>query len=238
MLVLRTHHGHALLRSGIVAIALYARVYYDILVSLAQESRQALSVPSVSGLLPVAIKPIQVWLVLVEFAKLVEVELEELLPSGGVVFHAITCIGTREIGIIRVRPIYQRIIQSEFKTMLAHLLHERRHDVALCGRGLHGVEVAILGIPQGHAIVVLCGENGIPGAALLNEVKPSLRIVVLGGEAIALAHILLVWQVLVVKRPALRNSIDRVYAIMNEDTQLGVVEPLHALVFLLLRLCI
>ena len=185
---------------------------------------------------PVAVKPIEVWLVLIEFVELVEVEFEELLPTSRIVLNVVACLGTGEVRIVGVRPVDERVVESELQSVLTHLLHERRNEVALGSRSLHGVQVAVLGVPQSHTIVVLGGEHGVACAALLDEVKPCLRVVVLGCEAVTLSHVLLVGQILVVERPTLRHTIHSIDAVMDENTQLSVVEPLHSLVRLLLCL--
>ena len=135
-----------------------------------------------------------------------------------------------------MRPVDERVVESELQSVLAHFLNERRNEVALCSRSLHGAQVAVLGVPQSHTVVVLGSKHGVARSALLDEVEPCLRVVVLGCEAVALSHVLLVGQILVVERPALRHTIHSIDAVMDENTQLGVVEPLHSLVFLRLGL--
>ena len=150
------------------------RELIDVLVCLAQELRHALGVPCLGILLPVAVKPVEVGLILIELVKLVEVKLEELLPTSRIVLNVVTSLGTCEVRIVGVRPVDERVVESELQSVLAHFLNERSDDVALCSRSLYGVQIAVFCVPQSHAVMVLGGEYSILSATLLDKVYPSL----------------------------------------------------------------
>ena len=82
-----------------------------------------------------------------------------------------------------MRPINERIIESELQTVLAHFLNEGSKKVALGSRSLHGVKVAVLRVPQRHTVMMLRSDDSITCTALLDKIKPSLGVVFACGEA-------------------------------------------------------
>ena len=84
--------------------------------------------------------------------------------------------------------------------------------------------------------MVLGGDDRVAGAALGDQVGPQRRIVLGGGELLALLHVVVERDIAVVESPALGGLSRRVDAPVDEDTELGARKPLHAFGLLLGRL--
>ena len=186
--------------------------------------------PRFCRLLPIAVKPPKVGVELsTKFRQLCEIELNESFPSFGLFFYLVARSVFRPVGIVRMRPVEQREVQSQPQSLSAHLLRKRREQVATRRRILPGAQFSRLGVPQRHAVVVLGRNDGVLRTALLNQAHPLLRVPFRCREPFLLRHILVVWQPLVVKRPTLRNPSDGIDSPMDEDAELGFPEPFHPL---------
>ena len=226
VLVGRTYHGHTLFRRSVVAVALDARVDDGLGIGGAQQIDDTFRVPSLGRLLPVAVEPIEIGLKLrIELLELCHVKVYELLPAGWVVL--IARLGTRHVGIVGMRPVEQRIVETELEPVAAHLFDKGGDEVTPGRCTLGGAQTASLGVPQRHTIVVLGGDDRVARATLLDQVYPCLGVVIGGSKSLALRHILVVGQILVKERPALRHAIDGIDTPVDEDTQLGIGKPLH-----------
>jgi hypothetical protein len=107
------------------------------------------------------------------------------------------------------------------------LFYQRRKQIP-AGRGsVHHIQIAVSGIPQGHPIVMLAGDNGIFGSTFGYDVGPIGRIVVVGGKTFELFHVIRVRDIAVEKRPGLIDTIHGINAPMDKNSQLGILEPLH-----------
>ena len=141
------------------------------------------------------------------------------------------CFGV--VWVVGVRPVEQRVVESELKPLFADGFGKGGKHIASCCRCVSGGELGNFGVPQADTIVVFGGDDGILCAALLDECGPLLGVVGRGGESSALVHVVFVGDVVVIERPAFGDAIDGIDAPMNEYAEFGMVEPLHALCLLL-----
>ena len=101
-----THHRYALLRRGIVAIALDAAVDDAVWSIAAQQMHDVGTAPGGSILFPIAVKPPQVGAVGArEFFELRKIKAAEASPSCRVILDGIARGGAGEVGIVRMRPV-------------------------------------------------------------------------------------------------------------------------------------
>ena len=121
---------------------------------------------------------------------------------------------------------------------LPYLVDKGGEDVASGGGALLHADVADLGIPKCHTVVVLRRDDGVFSTALLDEFHPCLGIVVLGCEPFALVHIFVIGKIAVVERPAFAHTFHGIDAPMDEHTELGLCKPFHAFGLLGFRLCL
>ncbi len=87
--------------------------------------------------------------------------------------------------------------------------------------------MSICGRPHRHSIVVLGGDHRVLRTASLDQVSPRRRIVLARREASELLHVIFMGHLLVVEGPAFVHPVHAVDAPVDEDAQLGVLEPLH-----------
>ena len=153
----------------VVAIPLNARVDHAVGVLLPQQLDDFRRMPRFCRLLPVAVEPPQVGVELArQLRQLREVEIHELFPPLGLLVNLISDSVFRPVGIVRMRPVEQREVQSQPQSLSAHLLRKRREQVATRRRILPGAQFSRLGVPQRHAVVVLGRNDGVLRTALLN----------------------------------------------------------------------
>ena len=108
---LRTHHGHTLLGGGVVTVTGNAAVDDALGGILAEEFYDFRTAPCGGILLPVAVEPPEVGLVLArEFLHLPEIELAETVPPLGVVLDAVACGLAGVVGIVGTAPVEQAVI--------------------------------------------------------------------------------------------------------------------------------
>ena len=184
--------------------------------------------PGLGALLPVAVEPEQIRLVcLGELGKLRLVEIHEALPADGIVRDGVAGLVLGEVGVVRMRPVQQGIVEPHFQSPLARFLDKRRQDVAAGRCLLRDAEIGGPGVPKGDAVVVFGRDNRVFRTALPDEVRPIGRVVLRGCEPVLLGHVLLVGKVFVVKGPAFGHAVHGIDSPMDEDAQLGAVEPGH-----------
>ena len=222
--VLRADGRDPLLRGAIVAVALDAGVHDDILVVGGEKVDDFGRMPGLGALLPVAVEPEQIRLVcLGELGKLRLVEIHEALPADGIVRDGVAGLVLGEVGVVRMRPVQQGIVEPHFQSPLARFLDKRRQDVAAGRCLLRDAEIGGPGVPKGDAVVVFGRDNRVFRTALPDEVRPIGRVVLRGCEPVLLGHVLLVGKVFVVKGPAFGHAVHGIDSPMDEDAQLGAV---------------
>ncbi len=75
-------------------------------------------------------------------------------------------------------------------------------------------------------------DDGVFGAALLDELGPVFRVIVGGCKGIGLLHVVGKRDVAVVEGPAFRCFTLGIGAPVDEDSEFGVAEPFHSFGFL------
>jgi hypothetical protein len=100
--------------------------------------------------------------------------------------------------------------------------------------------VFFFGIPECHPVVVLGGEHSISGTAFIDQRGPSFRIIGLSMETSELVHVVFPGDFPVMEAPAFIDAFNGIDTPMDENAELGVCEPLHLGVQLIigsLRVC-
>ena len=126
-----------------------------------------------------------------------------------------------DVGIILPGPVDEGVVETQFEALLPYLLAEWGEHVLLGRGGLHGTEIASLGVPQREAIVVFRGDDRILCATLLDEFCPIGRVIVRCGEFLRLVHVFLKGDRLVVECPAFRCPSCGIDSPVDEDTEFG-----------------
>jgi hypothetical protein len=151
----------------------------------------------------------------------------ERLPARGVVLVALLRAG--EVGVVGIRPVDERVVQAHLEVLVPKRFDVRRDEIASRRGSVHYVEVGRLAVPQCHAVVMLGRQHRVAGSGAVDQFGPAPRLVALGRESVQLLHVVRVGDVSVVERPGLADAVDRVDPPVDEDAQLGLVEPAHPL---------
>lgn len=235
---LRRRHRQALLGRGVVAVAEQPGVAHRVGCQITDQPRQFGHPPLLGRALPLAVEPEQIRSEPGEqLAHLAVPVVEVALPGprvlgarGGGDVGAVDQFGMRWPGVpyrcvVRMVPVGVRVVQTGPEAPVAHRAHVLGNQVASRGGTPDHAQVAQPRFPQGHSVVVPCRQHGVAGPGAREEPGPSGGIEGGGGEAVELAHVLLVRHHLVEKGPGLGYSVDRVDAVVHEYAQLRLVEP-------------
>ncbi len=87
------------------------------------------------------------------------------------------------VGVVGVVPIGDGVVEAEGDAAGVAGVGEHGDDVALV-RGVHHVEVGLLGVPEAEAVVVLGGEADVFHAGVLEDVEPGVGVAFGGVELV------------------------------------------------------
>ena len=212
-----------------------------------KKSRHLRHVPLLGRALPRAVEPQDVRVVRAELFQLSPVERAEAVPRGVVLLALrrvrVPVLAVREHPrvervrwrpdrrVLRVMPVEVREVQPELDPGAPHRLGIRRHEIAPRRGRCHGrvprpVRVGNGRVPQRHPVVVLRGQNGVPGTGLGEQSGPGVGVVRAPREARGLRVVLVPRALAQVVGPALGGAVHRVDAPVKEDAQLRPPVPL------------
>lgn len=117
-----------------------------------------------------------------------------------VIFGGFVAVGLR---IILAGPVDEGEVEAEFYVaLLADCIGKRTDDVAFSRRGLDRADIARFCVPESEAVMVFRRDDGVFGAALLDELGSVFRVIVGGCKGIGLLHVVGKRDVAVVEGPA------------------------------------
>ena len=122
-------------------------------------------------------------------------------------------------------PVEQRVIEEELDLLLAAGVRQRLQGIRAIGRGVDDVVVGQLAGEHAEAVVVLARDGDVAGAGPLGQLDPGVGVepgrIEARGELGVLAD-----RQLVVLHDPLALGQERVDAPVDEQAELGILEPL------------
>ena len=142
--------------------------------------------------LPVAVEPEEIDLAELgaELFDLLAVELEVVLPPF-LAFLALAGIGEgvelvvgvvpvplwSDGGVVWMGPVELGEVEADFQVVPPQGFGIGGDEVFACWSLLDNAQVVGLGVPEGDAVVVLGGQDGVLGAGFFKQLRPFLRII-------------------------------------------------------------
>lgn len=225
-----------LFRSGVVAVAEHAAVEDGVGIAREDQFGKLPHPPLLLRALPFAVEPEDVGAEAGdELADLAVAVREVARPGLRVLLAGLGVrvgVGLHEVRsrvplarVVRVVPVGVRVVEADFEVPRAQRVDESGDEIAACRCVPDDVEIAVVRIPQGDAVVVPGGEHRVLRADAGEQLGPGVRVVARRGEAVELFHVLLVRHLAGVEGPGLGRSAHGVDAVVDEDAQLGVGKP-------------
>ena len=99
-----------------------------------------------------------------------------------------------ELGVVHrvivVVPVRVGVVDPELDALRSTGISKHLDDVLFVGRGVHNVEVGVLRVPHGEAVVVLRGDDDVVHAGSLREAGVGARVELHGVESFRDLHVL------------------------------------------------
>ena len=125
--------------------------------------------------------------------------------------------------VLRVVPVLERVVEADAEPLGAEGVDDRAEQVAARGR-VRRLEFRELRIPEAEAVVVLGGHDEVLHPRLAGEARPGARVELVRVEALRVAVVDLVGDLLRRADPLVLGG-HRVEAPVHEEAEAGLLEP-------------
>ena len=127
--------------------------------------------------------------------------------------------------VIRVRPVELTEVETDFEVVGTEGVHKGSDQVSSRRSVSNNATTFGLRVPQRNAVMVLRGQDRILRTGFHEQLGPFRRVVPRGSETIQLTPIDLRRHLSAKHRPGLRNPLDRIDSIVDENAKFGVRKP-------------
>ena len=178
----------------------------------------------VSILIPPSVKPNGSYRTIIsqQFRQLIVHELIIAFPVSLRIRTSCTtsCTSPR---IIFPRPVKMRVVEMEFDSLFAASCCQLLDDIPLKGSCLHDIEVRILGIEHGEAVMMAGSQTDIFSSRCFDGSHPLIRIKLGGIETACQFGILFIIQIIICHSP-LTGGKHGIQSPMKENTEFIILK--------------